>query len=79
MPSLTSSIEPTVTGCPNPPLAVGHRKATNPAAKKAPRPALVSVTEARLKNWRRLTPIASGSGGVHGTGATSRAGARVVP
>ena len=28
--------------------------------------ALISVTLARLKNWRRLTPIASGSGGTHG-------------
>ena len=68
-----------VTGWPKPPVAVGQRKATKPAAKNAPRPALVSVTEARLKNWRRLTPMASGSGGVHGTGATSRVGTMVVP
>ena len=35
------------------------------AAAKAPMPTLINVTVARLKNWRRETPIASGSGGVH--------------
>ena len=37
------------------------------------------MTVARLKNCRRLTPSASGSGGDHGIGATSRAGTIVVP
>ena len=67
------------TGWPKPPVAVGHRNATNPAAEKAPMPALVSVTVARLKNWRRLTPIASGSGGDHGARAVSSTTATPVP
>src|SRR5688500_14920392 len=36
------------------------------AAENVPMPAAISETEARLKNWRLLTPIASGSGGIHG-------------
>ena len=42
-------------------------------------PADVSETDARLKNMRRLTPMASGSGGVHGTGAALGALASPVP
>ena len=74
-----SSYLPTVTCWPNPPVAVGHRKATKPAAENAPMLALISVTLARLKNCRRLTPIASGSGGTHGAGTRSAAGSSSAP
>ncbi|NBY11675.1 MAG: hypothetical protein EBQ75_01435, partial [Actinobacteria bacterium] len=56
---------------PNPPEAPFQRKPTT-AAPNAPSDALIKVTVARLKNWRRETPIASGSGGDHG--ATSACG-----
>ena len=32
----------------------------------------------RLKNWRRVTPRVSASGGVHGAGAADRAGSTAV-
>ena len=53
---MTSSILPTLILPPNPPLAVGHRNATKPAAANVVRLAPVSETVARLRNWRRLTP-----------------------
>ena len=39
------------------------------AAPNPARPAEVKATSPRLKNWRRVTPIVSGSGGTYGTGA----------
>ncbi len=47
---------------PNPPLGTGHRKAST-AAPKPDRLSPMSKTMLRLKNWRRVTPTASGSGG----------------
>ena len=49
--------------------ATGRRR--TPRRRTSPRPAPISVTVARLKNWRRLTPMASGSGGVHPTSVGS--------
>ena len=68
-----SSSLPTVTFEPKPPPAFGHR---NPmiATPNAPSPADIRIVLARLKNWRRLTPIASASGGTNGAGRNSLAG-----
>src|SRR3954470_22810537 len=74
----TSSSLPTLILPPNPPLAVGHRKATKPAAAKVVRPAPVSDTVARLRNCRRLTPSASSSGGTQTTGSDEAAETRPV-
>jgi hypothetical protein len=41
--------------------------------------ALINVTVARLKNCRRLTPMASGSGGDHGATAVSGTVATPLP
>ena len=79
MPDSMSEMVPTGTLPPNPPVLVGHRKATKLAAEKVPMLAAISEIEARLKNWRRLTPSASGSGGVHGVRPVSAVtGARPV-
>ena len=65
---MISSFLPTLTWPPKPPVANGHRNATKLAAANVSRPTLVSVTVARLRNCRRLTPMASGSGGTHTDG-----------
>ena len=39
----------------------------------------ISVIVARLRNWRRLTPMASSSGGTHTTGVAGSAGTRAAP
>ena len=70
---------PTTTGWPKPPVAVGQRKATKPAAANAPSPALISDTLARLRNIRRETARASGSGGTQGAGARSATGSTASP
>ena len=75
---MTSSILPTLILPPKPPLAVGHRNATKPAAANVVRLAPVNETVARLKNWRRLTPMASSSGGTHTTGVDGAAATRPV-
>src|SRR5215208_946447 len=62
---LRSSALPTVTFEPNPPPSFGHRKAMQ-ATPKPDRPTPISVTAERVKNWRRVKPTVSGSGGVHG-------------
>src|SRR3954467_14036328 len=74
----TSSSLPTLILPPNPPLAVGHRKATKPAAANVVSPAPVSDTVARFKNCRRLTPSASSSGGTHTAGSDVDAATRPV-
>ena len=54
-----------------PEAAVGGRPEEGDDAGHAERAdaGAISATVARLKNCRRLTPMASGSGGTHGTGA----------
>src|SRR3954454_14228023 len=48
------------------------------ATPKPERPTLINVTVERLKNWRRVNPMVSASGGVQGAGAADRAGSRAV-
>ena len=69
IPAMMSSTFPALIFEPKPPSAPFQRNPST-AAPNPPRPALMSVTVARLKNWRRDTPMASGSGGVHGAMAT---------
>ena len=57
-----SGILPTRIFEPNPPLGWGHRKPMT----AAPKPLMARMKKAmidRLKNWRRVTPMVSGSGG----------------
>ena len=68
MPALMSSSEPTEILPPNPPFGALHRKPTTATPKPA-RPAEVNATMLRLKNWRRVTPMVSGSGGTYGAGS----------
>jgi hypothetical protein len=49
------------------------------ARPKVPRETLINVTMVRLKNCRRVTPMISGSGGVHGTGGRLATGTISVP
>src|SRR4051812_6117936 len=48
------------------------------ATPKPEMPTPMSVTAERLKNWRRVKAMVSGSGGVHGAGAAERAGSSAV-
>src|SRR3954447_24559139 len=80
MPETMSSYLPIGTLPPKPPVLVGHRNATKGAAENVPMPAAISEMVARLKNCRRLTPIASGSGGTHGVSPVSDSiGAKATP
>src|SRR4051812_34009752 len=80
MPETMSSYLPIGTLPPKPPVLVGHRNATKAAAENVPMPAAISEMVARLKNCRRLTPIASGSGGTHGVSPVSDSiGAKATP
>ena len=62
--AFTSGIDPTRIGEPNPPLGWGHKNA-NTAAPNPVRLNPINNTIDRLKNWRRVTPSVSGSGGTY--------------
>ncbi len=61
MTSLTEEIVPILTLDPKPPVGRGQRNAML-AAPKADKPIVISVIDARFKNWRLVTPTSSGSG-----------------
>src|SRR5262245_38791183 len=61
---------PTLILAPNPPVLDGHRKAsTDPP--KPPMATNIVATIDRLKNWRRITPMVSASGGTQATGGST--------
>src|SRR5499426_2243833 len=62
-----SGILPTLILEPKPPELFGHRKAST-AAPKPDRLNAIVATMDRLKNWRRVTPSVSSSGGTQATG-----------
>ena len=73
---VTTSLKfPMVIFEPKPPDELVHRNAIRDAPNP-PRLALISVTIARLKNLRRVTPSASSSGATHGS--TSALGAKTI-
>ena len=63
---------------PPPPAAVQEGDAL-PAPKPARREAASGKMIERLRNWRRLTPMASSSGGVHGTGGAAEVSSSAPP
>ena len=65
--ALMSEILPTRIFEPKPPVPDGHRKAMHDSPKAVIENP-ITLTMLRLRNWRRVTPIVSGSGGTHGTG-----------
>src|SRR5690606_37947521 len=70
MAALMSSSLPTLIFPPKPPVPLGHRKASV-LAPKPDRPNRNDTTIDRLKNWRRVTPRVSSSGGTQATGGRS--------
>ncbi len=62
MVAMTSSMLPTLISEPNPPPSLGHKKAMQAAPKPESEKAIMP-TALRLRNWRRVTPMASSSGG----------------
>ncbi len=65
-----SEILPTLILEPKPPAPLGHRNASTPAPKPD-RPRANEMTIDRLKNWRRVTPSVSSSGGTQATGGSA--------
>src|SRR6478735_7231046 len=62
--AITSDTLPTRILEPNPPLGVGHRNAMT-AAPKPDRDITITATIDRFRNCRRVTPMASASGGTY--------------
>src|SRR6266545_4450451 len=64
---LMSEIFPMRIFEPKPPVPLGHRNAMQDRPKAVSEKP-ITLTMLRFRNWRRVTPSVSGSGGTHGTG-----------